>query len=151
MLGGMTNPQHAVSMLLLLLVVGCDDATARRDPARPADSHAAQEMSEVHLPMRERSVVKLTGSATAKFKEFLVAEPSKHIRLSVKYEGPTGFMYDLQIDDSINASDLVDKSHGFTLVVDRESAIYLDGTTIDWQFQSDGQAGFKFDNPRAMD
>ena len=56
---------------------------------------------------------------------------------------------DAEIDDSIDNADFVDKSYDVTLVVDRKSLLYVDGATIGWQTQADGQAGFKFGNPNA--
>jgi iron-sulfur cluster assembly accessory protein len=145
------NPQRTISLILLAVVTGCADPAVQLDTARTTENHKSTNTTDKQRTLRERSIVKLTDSAESQFKEFLAAEPTKHIRLSVKNEGPTGFIYDLQIDDSINDSDFVDKSHGFMLVVDPKSSIYLDGATIDWQTQSDGQAGFKFDNPNAVE
>jgi iron-sulfur cluster assembly accessory protein len=142
--------QLAAVVSMLALASGCAEPTppSNGDPATIA---APSITAPNTIPaVRERAVVNLTDSAAAKFKEFLAAEPTKHIRLSVKNEGPTGFMYDLQIDESINDSDFVDRSHGFALVVDPKSSLYLKGATIDWQTQPDGQAGFKFDNPNAV-
>jgi iron-sulfur cluster insertion protein len=142
--------QLALFISTLALASGCAEPTTPSNDD-PATIDAASITASNTTPVdRERAVVNLTDSATAKFKEFLAAEPTKHIRLSVKNEGPTGFVYDLQIDDSIDDSDFVDRSHGFTLVVDPKSSLYLDGATIDWQTQPDGQAGFKFDNPNAV-
>lgn len=144
------NKQLATVVSMLTLASGC------AEPTKPPNGHATTvaapsiTASNTTPAVRERAVVNLTDSATAKFKEFLAAEPTKHIRLSVKNDGPTGFMYDLQIDESITDSDFVDRSHGFTLVVDPKSSLYLEGVTIDWQTQSDGQAGFKFENPNAV-
>ncbi len=142
--------QVATIVSMLVLASGCADSTtpSNGDPAKVTAPPIT--VPNKASAVRERTVVNLTDSAIAKFREFLAAEPTKHIRLSVKNEGPTGFMYDLQIDQSISDSDFVDRSHGFTLVVDPKSSLYLGGTTIDWQTQSDGQAGFKFDNPNAV-
>jgi Fe-S cluster assembly iron-binding protein IscA len=69
----------------------------------------------------------------------------------VKNEEPAGFMYDLKFDDTpLNDEDRVDSSHGFQLVVDARSSLFLQGATIDWETQSDGEAGFRFDNPHAV-
>lgn len=143
--------QLAVIISTLAIASGCTEPPdpSHGDPTTVDTPFISTESTKPTV--RERQVVNLTETATAKFKEFLAAEPTKHIRLSVKHAGPTGFMYDLQIDHSINDYDFVDRSHGFTLVVDSKSSIYLDGATIDWQTQPDGQAGFKFDNPNAVE
>jgi iron-sulfur cluster assembly protein len=145
------NSRSAVGLFLLFLASGCAESPTPPVPTRNADSEKATNPPGQQAAVRERSVVKLTEAAVSKLKEFLVAEPTKHIRLSVKGEGSTGFRYDLRIDDWFDPSDFVDKSHGFTLVVDPKSAIYLEGATIDWQTSPDGQAGFKFDNPNAVE
>lgn len=143
--------QFALSLILLFFATGCADSTVPQDAARTTDGRASKDKADAQHAIRERPVVKLTDAAVSKFKEVLAAEPTKHIRLSIKNEGPTGFMYDLQIDDTIHESDFVDQSQGITLVVDARSSIFLEGATIDWQIQPDGQAGFKFENPNAVE
>jgi iron-sulfur cluster assembly protein len=145
------NTHYITSLVLILFATGCADSTSPVDAVSPVDSRTSRSTPDETSEGLEHSVVKLTDAAVAKFKEFLAAEPTKHIRLSVKNEGSTGFMYDLQIDDSIDETDFVDNFYGFALVVDPKSSIYLDGATIDWQTQPDGQAGFKFENPNAVE
>jgi iron-sulfur cluster assembly accessory protein len=137
--------------MLLFLATGCADSTAPIDAPSTPDNRTSNSAPDETSEGRQHAVVQLTDAAVAKFKEFLAAEPTKHIRLSVKQEGPTGYMYDLQLDDSIDEADFVDNSHGFTIVVDPKSSIFLEGATIDWLTQPDGQAGFKFDNPNAVE
>jgi iron-sulfur cluster assembly accessory protein len=97
-------------------------------------------------------VVSVTGAAGEKMKSFLNGDQNSYIRLSVKNDGPTGFMYDLKIDDvKPTDSDIVDDSNGFLLITDTKSSLYLDGATIDWETRPDGSAGFKFDNPNAIE
>jgi iron-sulfur cluster assembly accessory protein len=143
------NPQPHLILVSIVLVAGCADSASTPNALRTRDNGAATNVGVAGADVRERSVVILTDAAVEKFTEFLNEEPGKHIRLSVTNEGPTGFIYDLKIDDSINATDFVDRSHGLTLVVDPKSALYLEGATIDWQTRMDGTAGFKFDNPNA--
>jgi iron-sulfur cluster insertion protein len=140
----------AVTLLMFTLVTGCTDSAISPDSAQPKVEALSTEAATELPPAQERQVVKLSDSAVTKFKEFLAGDAMKHIRLSVKDEGPTGFKYDLQIVDSIGESDFVDRSHGFTLVVDPKSSIYLEGASIDWLIQPDGQEGFIFDNPNAL-
>lgn len=146
-LGGISmNKLIAAVVSTLALASGC------AGPAAPTNGNAqtVATTEKATSSAHERAVVKLTNAAAAKLKEFLAAEPTKHIRLSVKSGGTTGFMYDMQIDQTINDTDLIDRSHGFTLVVDPRSSLFLEGATLDWQTQSDGQAGFKFENPNAV-
>jgi iron-sulfur cluster assembly protein len=39
--------------------------------------------------------------------------------------------------------------HGVDVVVDKKSALYLDGTTLDY-YSDISKRGFKFDNPNAV-
>jgi iron-sulfur cluster assembly protein len=48
-----------------------------------------------------------------------------------------------------DASDSRYELHGVPVVVDKKSALYLDGITIDWH-QSLEKQGFTFDNPNAV-
>jgi iron-sulfur cluster assembly accessory protein len=94
------------------------------------------------------SVVTVTPVAVAKFREFLDASPSSHIRVHVMSGGCNGFLYKLEIEDNpIDPTDRVDRSNGFTIVMSKKYALILEGTTIDWETQSDGSEGFKFHNP----
>ncbi len=145
------NKLLAVVISTLALVSGCTEPADLSHHDRAHVDAPSIETVDTALTAHERTVVNLSDSAIAKFKEFLATEPTKHIRLSVKRGGSTGFTYDMQIDDSINEFDFVDRSHGFALVVDRKSSIYLEGATIDWQTQPDGQAVFKFKNPNAVE
>ena len=144
------NECVCMSVVLLFFASGCGESVPSRDAATTSTTAASGNAPDRHVSGREHSVVKLTDAAAAKFKEFLADEPTKHIRLSVKGGGLTGFQYDLQIDDSIDEADFVDSSHGFVFIVDPRSSIFLDGATIDWQTLADGRAGFQFDNPNAV-
>jgi len=143
---------NVISIVSMIgIAAGCTESPSPSSQAPvPAigASGAANGMAAAAL---DRAVVKLTDSAIEQFRTVVASDPTKHVRLSVKREGPTGYMYDLQIDDSIADSDFVDRSHGFTLVVDAKSALFLEGATIDWQVESDGRAGFKFSNPNAIE
>jgi iron-sulfur cluster assembly protein len=56
----------------------------------------------------------------------------------------------LEFDKSFDAEqDDEYDCHGVKLVVDKKSALLLDGTTIDWYEGLDAR-GFKFDNPNVV-
>jgi iron-sulfur cluster assembly accessory protein len=134
----------------LVICLGCNDSTEVSNASastNPTESTARDTDSPSN-----QSVVELTDAAIAKFVAFLNDTPNDHIRLSVKREGPTGFMYDLQIESPPwGDNDLVDRSNGFTIVVSPRDSIYLDGATIDWETRPDGTEGFKFNNPNAIE
>jgi iron-sulfur cluster assembly protein len=73
------------------------------------------------------------------------------LRVGVTGGGCSGFSYALNFDKSWDAEkDTKYEQHGVTVVVDKKSALFLDGTTID--FFDDGlyKRGFHFENPNAV-
>jgi len=144
------NPLHAASVILLLLATGCADSTVTSDAGRTSDDRTLNATRTPQPTGHERAVVSLTDAAVAKFKEFLAAHPTKHIRLAVINGGSTGYTYDLQVDDSIREYDFVDRSSGITIVVDPKNSVFVDGSKIDWRMEPDGRTGFTFDNPNAI-
>ena len=145
------KPQlHIATLVLTTLVCGCDQLQI----VDPTVSKAGRTASDAKTPATEGAskVVSVTAAASDKMKSFLNGDQKSYIRLSVKNDGPTGFMYDLKIDDAKPTdSDIVDDSKGFALIMDTKSSLYLDGATIDWETRPDGSAGFKFDNPNAIE
>jgi iron-sulfur cluster assembly protein len=72
------------------------------------------------------------------------------LRVGVTGGGCSGFSYALGFDK--NFDDKVDSKfqhHGIEVVVDKKSALYLDGTTVDFYSGID-KRGFTFDNPNAV-
>ena len=71
------------------------------------------------------------------------------LRIGIVAGGCSGFNYSLNFDDKFDESaDTKYDCHGVAVVVDKKSALYLDGTTVDWYDQLDKQ-GFTFNNPNA--
>ncbi len=72
------------------------------------------------------------------------------LRVGVKGGGCSGFAYALNFDSSWDEEkDSKYEFHGIQLVVDRKSALYLDGTTVDF-YEGLDKRGFTFDNPNAV-
>jgi iron-sulfur cluster assembly protein len=72
------------------------------------------------------------------------------LRIGIAAGGCSGFNYVLNFDNSYD--DKVDTKydcHGVAVVVDKKSALYLDGTTVDW-YESLEKQGFTFVNPNAV-
>ena len=72
------------------------------------------------------------------------------LRIGVAGGGCSGFQYNLGFTDQTDAEkDDISEQHGIRVAVDKRSALYLDGTTVDFH---DGieKRGFTFDNPNAV-
>jgi iron-sulfur cluster assembly protein len=72
------------------------------------------------------------------------------LRVGVTGGGCSGFSYALGFDKQYDEK--VDSKfdyHGVPVVVDKKSALYLDGTTVDF-FDGIEKRGFTFDNPNAV-
>ena len=94
----------------------------------------------------------LTESAARKALELLAKSesPGDALRVRVKSGGCSGMRYELAFDGEHLEGDTEMDQHGLRVVVDAESAPYLEGITVDY---SDGlnEAGFKIENPRAQE
>lgn len=76
-------------------------------------------------------------------------EPTMHLRIGVRGGGCSGFDYVMHFDNNFDeAQDSKIACNGVDVVIDRKSALYLEGLTIDW-YESLEKRGFKFDNPNA--
>jgi iron-sulfur cluster assembly protein len=64
--------------------------------------------------------------------------------------GCSGFQYKLAFDKWFDATkDSRYEQHGVAVVMDKKSALYLDGTTVDF-FDGLEKRGFTFENPNAV-
>ena len=72
------------------------------------------------------------------------------LRVGVSGGGCSGFMYKLAFDEAYDAAkDARYEQHGVPIVIDKKSALYLDGTTVDF-YDGLEKRGFTFDNPNAV-
>ncbi|MFS8479934.1 MAG: iron-sulfur cluster insertion protein ErpA [Micromonosporaceae bacterium] len=97
------------------------------------------------------STVTLTDVAAEKVKTLLEQEGRDDLRLRVAVQpgGCSGLRYQLFFDERSLDGDIVTDYHGVEVVVDRMSAPYLVGATIDYADRIDAQ-GFTIDNPNAQ-
>ena len=97
------------------------------------------------------STVILTDVAAAKVKALLEQEGRDDLRLRVAVQpgGCSGLRYQLFFDERSLDGDTVTEYNGVEVVVDRMSAPYLAGATIDYADRIDAQ-GFTIDNPNAQ-
>jgi iron-sulfur cluster assembly protein len=77
-------------------------------------------------------------------------EAEMFLRIGIAAGGCSGFNYRLGFDKEFDdKADTRYDCHGVDVVVDKKSALFLDGTTIDW-FESIERRGFTFENPNAV-
>jgi iron-sulfur cluster assembly accessory protein len=96
------------------------------------------------------SGITLSDSAAVKAKALLDQEGRDDLRLRVAVQpgGCSGLRYQLFFDERELEGDQVTEFGGVPVVVDRMSAPYLGGATIDFVDRIDAQ-GFTIDNPNA--
>ena len=94
-------------------------------------------------------LVQVTPKALAEIQRFLSRQdnPELGIRLAVKGGGCSGLSYHLDYDEA-RERDHVIVHEGIRVLIDRKSAIYLKGMTLDFNDGLNGR-GFKFINPNA--
>lgn len=94
--------------------------------------------------------VLLTDVAAAKVKSLLEQEGRDDLRLRVSVQpgGCSGLIYQLYFDERLLEGDAVREFDGVELVVDRMSAPYLAGASIDFADSIERQ-GFTINNPNA--
>src|SRR5690349_13513156 len=95
-------------------------------------------------------VVTLSESAMKEVKRLMNVQGMTEggLRLGVKGGGCSGLSYTINFDEKIGQYDSVYDIEGIKVIVDAKSAIYLQGTQLD--FQKDLMGGqFKFVNPNA--
>lgn len=71
-----------------------------------------------------------------------------YVRLAVVQGGCSGLTYDLGWDTEVKEGDSRIDLDGLSIVVDRRSEMYLDGTELDFTDGLEGK-GFHFSNPQA--
>jgi iron-sulfur cluster assembly protein len=101
-------------------------------------------MADVHA-----SPVTLTEAAVNKVKALLTKQPEgSFLRVSVRWGGCSGLSYELSFEPKRGAHDEVIEADGVRLLIDPKSALYLQGTVLDFVDQLTG-GGFRFQNPNA--
>ena len=98
----------------------------------------------------ETHQVGLTDVAAVKVKSLLEQEGRDDLRLRIAVQpgGCSGLVYQLYFDERTLDGDLTKDFDGVGVVVDRMSAPYLEGATIDFADTIEKQ-GFTIDNPNA--
>ena len=95
--------------------------------------------------------VELTEAAARQVKELKQQQnlpETTFLRMGVRGGGCSGLSYALEFDTELGPHDKQFEIDGITVVVDRKSYIYLNGTTLDYVKQG-LTGGFTFLNPQA--
>ena len=97
--------------------------------------------------------ITLTERAAVEVKRILDEqkyETGTFLRVGVTGGGCSGFSYALGFDKQYDEkADAKLDQHGVTVVVDKKSALYLDGTAVDF-YEGLEKRGFTFENPNAV-
>lgn len=97
--------------------------------------------------------INLTEKAAAEVKRIMSEQKLENgtvLRVGVRGGGCSGFSYALGFDKNFDEKvDTKYDQHGVPLVVDKKSALYLEGTTVDF-YDGIERRGFTFDNPNAV-
>jgi len=103
------------------------------------------------LQSPETLKITITEKAAEKVKAAMEKQGKKDaaLRLYVSGGGCSGFQYGLAFDEK-NDGDQVIESQGVRVLVDRESAQYLDGSEVDYVESVMGE-GFMVNNPNATE
>ena len=94
--------------------------------------------------------IKLTESAAAEAKKYLEDNEEKYLRIAVQGGGCSGFQYDLTVGSEYDEQkDTLSNQYDVDVIVDNKSALYLDGTVLDYHSDISNR-GFTFNNPNAV-
>ena len=91
--------------------------------------------------------VNLTENAANHVKAMLEKHGGIGLRVSTRKSGCTGYAYDVDYAESIDADDHVFESNEVKLIVNNKHLDFLDGMTIDFVKQNMLNEGFDFINP----
>ena len=114
------------------------------------NDQSVAELSDTSAPETSTHGVQLTDVAALKVKSLLEQEGRDDLRLRIAVQpgGCSGLVYQLYFDERSLDGDLVRDFDGVGVVVDRMSAPYLEGASIDFADTIEKQ-GFTIDNPNA--
>ncbi len=97
-------------------------------------------------------VLSLTPSAIRQVR-FLIQKkgnPNLGLRVGVKGGGCSGLSYSMTLDENVTERDSVAEVEGIKVIVDRKSARFLEGTTLDYTVKNLLEGGWQWSNPNAQ-
>ena len=98
-----------------------------------------------------KALVTLTAVAAQKIQAMLAEKDLSGYGLRVFVSGGccSGLQYGLAFENKTEEGDFVFESQGLPVYLDAQSALYLDGATVDY-VDGPGSSGFKIENPNAV-
>jgi iron-sulfur cluster assembly protein len=91
--------------------------------------------------------IQITEAARERMRRFLAERPdAAGVRFGVRKTGCSGYAYEVEIAERVEADDQVLEQDGVKLVVARKNLPFVDGTQIDFARQG-LNAAFVFSNP----
>ena len=99
---------------------------------------------------RQPLTINISREAADHVREFAgqAGKPGTNLRVGVKGGGCSGLTYMLDLVEEPKDDDKVIRDHGLELYVDRNSYVFLAGTTLEYSGGLNGK-GFVFNNPNA--
>lgn len=96
-------------------------------------------------------VITLTDNAAEQVQDMMKEEEANvRLRFGIKGGGCSGLSYSLGFDYDVNEElDMVEDINGIPVVIYKQDAPIIEGTTIDYKQNMMG-GGFSIDNPNAM-
>jgi iron-sulfur cluster assembly protein len=95
------------------------------------------------------TITERAATEVIRTREEQTEETPSYLRIGVAAGGCSGFSYELFFDGKFSEdNDQKYEQHGVTVIVDKKSALYLEGTTLDYIHEMN-QRGFVFQNPNA--
>ena len=99
-----------------------------------------------------KPIVELTERAAAELKLYLgrQGKPKAALRIFVTAGGCSGLSYGMVVDEKLTEDDYVIDVDGAKVAVDRSSAPFIAGSTIDYKAEKLMGGGFVVTNPNAV-
>ena len=109
-------------------------------------------MSYIYSSIKLSGVISITNFAKNKVISLMKDDGFNHtsdfVRVGVKSGGCSGLSYELKFDNKLLENDKIFEDNDIKIVVDKNSFLYLVGTTFEYSGGLYGK-GFVFSNPNA--
>lgn len=97
-------------------------------------------------------MIQLTEKAAAEVKKIIAEQEldpgQAYLRVAMRGGGCSGMTWVLNLDEYDEAKDTLEEINGVKVVIDNRSALYVDGTTVDWHDDGLLKRGFVCSNPK---